>query len=666
MDPPTVNRRAFLALLRASPSQTHGGNRLRSHEYDDVKCRMPKKAEATFLGTVSGGGEEHRRTFWLVPDVGRVFFYMTAERLGQLLVVGPEPDSAFLVDDECVKLTDVSTTFSSPATDAQIRYLRALVRDAGRTGQAKLDSAGGYARITKAAASELIGDLKNGGGEPPAPAGNWAPTAEQAEIVRLFKTGDSLKVYAGAGAGKTTTLRLCAEAQPDRQGLFVAFNRSIIEAAKQSMPRQSVDCRTMHSLAYRATDPVFIERMKSRSNRVHPTTIANKLGINQIGVRVPNPDGTEKPRTLVGGFLASHVLGAITRFCQTADDVPTRKHFARIDAIDAENVWDNNNAVARSLEKHLAVVWADILDPNGWLPFKPDHYLKSWALTRPVLSYDYIAVDEAQDLSGVMAGIVQTQLDAGIQVIAVGDTWQSINEWMNAINALEKLPISASAQLTKSFRFGPPVAAAANAILARLGTDFRIEGNDDVTSTVGPATSEVRCTLARTNAVAVELLLTDREEGGDPHLVGDAQGIVRFCEAAKELQAGVQTNHPELACFSSWLEVQDFCDQHEDGKDLKLMVRLIDKFGADTIISALQNMPSEAKATHIYSTAHKVKGREWNTVALAHDFPRDSEDVSAADLKLLYVAITRGKTHVDPSRVQCLTKVLAGLLTPVA
>ena len=39
----------------------------------------------------------------------------------------------------------------------------------------------------------------------------------------------------------------------------------------------------------------------------------------------------------------------------------------------------------------------DLSDPQGSLPFSHDHYVKVWQLNKPVISADYILLDEAQD-----------------------------------------------------------------------------------------------------------------------------------------------------------------------------------------------------------------------------------------------------------------------------
>src|SRR4051794_13890449 len=78
---------------------------------------------------------------------------------------------------------------------------------------------------------------------------NFAPTAEQAATITDFKAGKSLVVEAGAGTGKTSTLRLMAEATPERKGVYLAYNKAIQTDAAASFP-SNVECRTAHSLAY--------------------------------------------------------------------------------------------------------------------------------------------------------------------------------------------------------------------------------------------------------------------------------------------------------------------------------------------------------------------------------------------------------------------------------
>jgi superfamily I DNA/RNA helicase len=47
----------------------------------------------------------------------------------------------------------------------------------------------------------------------------------------------------------------------------------------------------------------------------------------------------------------------------------------------------------------------------------------------------------------------------------------------------------------------------------------------------------------------------------------------------------------------------------------------------------------------VVSTAHKAKGREWNTVQVSSDFqpPKPDEEPRQDEMRLAYVTVTRGK-----------------------
>src|ERR1700693_217686 len=63
------------------------------------------------------------------------------------------------------------------------------------------------------------------------------PTDEQQLAVDKFLTGRRLKIAAFAGAGKTTTLRMLAEAAPSRGGIYLAFHKGIATEAREKLPR---------------------------------------------------------------------------------------------------------------------------------------------------------------------------------------------------------------------------------------------------------------------------------------------------------------------------------------------------------------------------------------------------------------------------------------------
>ncbi|MCY1208324.1 hypothetical protein D9M68_139770 [compost metagenome] len=103
------------------------------------------------------------------------------------------------------------------------------------------------------------------------------PTEEQAAVVDAVKAGGPLKVKAYAGAGKTSTLRLAAEARGRARGLYLGFNKDITTEAAQKFPHNT-RCRTVHSLAFSATPPEITRKLKNLKPLV---TLIDNEGVEQ-------------------------------------------------------------------------------------------------------------------------------------------------------------------------------------------------------------------------------------------------------------------------------------------------------------------------------------------------------------------------------------------------
>jgi hypothetical protein len=264
-------------------------------------------------------------------------------------------------------------------------------------------------------------------------------------------------------------------------------------------------------------------------------------------------------------------------------------------------------------------------------------------------------VDEGQDLNARLAQIVQDQIGHS-QVVVVGDQFQQIYEWMGSVDALAKFNFPSKAHLTTSFRFGPPIAEVANLILAELGCTLKVTGSS-IPSAIGSLEKPVAI-LTRTNATGISQLLSAQEVGKRAHLIGGGADVIAFAEAARDLQAGIGTQHPDLACFDSWQDVKHYVgeDGEEGGADLRLLVKIVDTYGPEKIITALRHQPEEKAAELVISTAHKAKGRTFDTVQMAGDFPADRKfdpeaddkrPVTAEDLRLFYVGCTRARYQLD-------------------
>lgn len=469
------------------------------------------------------------------------------------------------------------------------------------------------------------------------------PTSEQQAALDLFLSGDSMVIDAGAGTGKTSTLALLA-ASTQRSGRYLAYNKAIVVDVQGRLPERCV-ASTAHSLAFREVGVRYKRRLASQRMKSHE--VARFLGIQPFDIVY----GGQRKR-LSPGYLAGHVMRAVANFTQSADREPSARHFSYIDGIDlpdaaGKRTWTNNDAVRRTLEGALRKAWQDIVKVDGVLRFTHDAYLKIWALGDPRIDSDYILLDEAQDTNPVLAGVLAAQDHA--QLVYVGDENQAIYGWRGAIDAMGGFGAEHRRQLTQSFRFGPAVAAQANHILGMLDTTLRIKGLDSIDSTVGElddpwATDAILC---RTNAASIETVLNAQKRGRPVHLVGGGTEVAAFARAARDLMTGRACYHPELACFNSWGEVQDYVENDPQGSELSLLVRLVDDFGVDDILSAVDGTTPEGPGVVTVSTAHKAKGREWPVVRIAGDFV--SMEAGPEELRLRYVAFTRARQHLDNS-----------------
>jgi hypothetical protein len=476
------------------------------------------------------------------------------------------------------------------------------------------------------------------------------PTSEQQDILSAFATGGGVTIVAAAGSGKTTTLRMIAEAAGRSRGLYVAFNKSVQLDAEASFPRGTL-CRTAHALAYRAYGSQFRARLDGA--RVTASQAARILGINEA---LHLGDHHLQPH-----HIARLAQEAVQRYCYSADEEIQEWHVPVVPGLEHPAL---RSEVRALVLPYARKAWDDLRQVSGQLRFVHEVYIKIWSLSRPQLPYDFILFDEAQDTNSAVLSVIRDQRNA--QVVAVGDPSQAIYGWRGAIDAMDKFD-GTRLYLSKSFRFGPEIAAEANKWLEILRAELRVTGFERIASTVGPLAAP-DAVLCRTNAQAISEVMSGIDAGRRVALVGGGAEMLRLAQAAVGLKAGIGTDHPELCAFRTWAEVQDYAEYDPAGGDLKVFVRLVDKHGADVIIDTLQRLTrDESRADVVISTTHKAKGREWETVRVAPDFrePKPDDDgqpgeVSREDAMLAYVTVTRAKLQLDNGGLAWVNGYLPG------
>lgn len=478
-------------------------------------------------------------------------------------------------------------------------------------------------------------------------------TYEQATAIDNARLGESFKVIAYAGTGKTTTLQMISDAMPQRRGMYLAFNKAIATEAQQKFHRH-VDCRTFHSLAFRSVARGITDKL--RLPRLSPSFLAKEYALAPITLRRMMGGRYEK-YVLMPSRLASLVADAVSYFCSTSSQYPAARHLQ----VPAWLHPDDIDSLQKYLYPAIERRWLESIDPHHQAGIGHDIYLKLWALSEPNIGADYILFDEAQDADPLMLGILLKQRHA--QVIYVGDAHQQIYAWRGAINAMQQLPLPES-RLTTSFRFGQEIADNANTLLAALDESVPLLGHPALQSKVvnKPHTQLRDAILCRTNARAMELLLAGLIHGDRVSLQADHARLNRFVDAANMLKQGKRViDVPELAWFNSWHDVHEYCETNE-GSDIKPLVKLVDDHGISPLKNALSKISPIDQADYIISTAHKAKGLEWNRVHIEDDyqFKLNQHDykISDEELRLLYVACTRAKLSLNIHHIYDLIQQL--------
>ena len=398
-------------------------------------------------------------------------------------------------------------------------------------------------------------------------------TDEQAEIrdaVANLGTGNNLKVIAFAGAGKTTTLKSCAEARNDK-GIYLAFNKSIANEANTKFRNSKCSAMTMHSLAWRA--------MKNRMGHGNWMADINTKTFLNSGImerfHIPEIRGWGKYR------IGAAVMRTMSTYAAGADRKITPKHAeaALVEILGDPDFVPKNKAIIindtidkliKPLTKMTKKYWKQCLDEDQ---YNHDMYLKMLDLDDNLRQdafsgYKYIMIDEAQDINPVQRSILNK---TGVPLIAVGDPYQQIYSWRGAENALQHLP-GQELFLTQSFRFGENIAGLARNILKSIpdggGPKQRLVGAGTGTA---PKWNKQKAIICRTNmGVLFEAIKYQRH--GAVH-VDNMAGLLNDVLSAEALwddrKSDVKSR--ELKQFDNWEEMEIMAEEGSNPNISKLV-----------------------------------------------------------------------------------------------
>ena len=438
-----------------------------------------------------------------------------------------------------------------------------------------------------------------------------------------------LEIIAFADTGKTTTLVHFAEARPHWRFLYVAFNKSVQLEACRKFPG-NVLCKTAHSLAW----PQFGSRYRHK--------LVGQLRVNTV----------MEALNLTDYETAQVTLATLQQFLVSAEPRLQKSHIPKI----AQKLYGSNRMT--NFVKLADRLWQLMQQQTNSRTGMPhDGYLKLFQQSDPILDFDGILLDEAQDTNPITADFLLKQSCAKV---LVGDPHQQIYRFRGAVDAMDGIDSTETMYLTHSFRFGARIATLSNHLLKTFkGETQKVAGlNGD--GSIG-LLQGAHTIIARTNAVLFEEAVKLYRQSW-LGFVGGIQGyrfslIVDAYYLYARREAWIQD--PYIKSFRSFSEMKYFAKTLEDW-ELTSRCKIVETYRhriPDLVERiAAKSVEDLEEANVILTTAHKSKGLEFAQVKMAADFVPlmkndvlllPTEKIAPDEVNLIYVALTRTKNRLE-------------------
>jgi superfamily I DNA/RNA helicase len=474
------------------------------------------------------------------------------------------------------------------------------------------------------------------------------------EQIAITKSTGNIKINAVAGSGKTTTLIEYARTRPKASRiLYLAFNKSVkLEAQRKFTEKGLTNVRveTAHSLAYRYIVHDYGYSIRPNGYTTHE--IADILGLKGNG---------EKHAEFI---IANHINRFIAYFCNSAAQKVQQLDYRKV--VTEPKAKKFVESFYDYIEKQTRVLLGKM--DAGKMDITHDFYLKKFQLSTPVLPYDYILFDEGQDASPAMVDVFAKQ--PATKVI-VGDTHQQIYGFRFAVNALEQVNFP-TFHLSHSFRFNQDIAALAMNVLA-WKKHIKQPHQLSIVGKGGTDKLQSKAVIGRTNLGLLLRVITymdENEKTDGIYFEGNISSYTYADDGASLYDVlslyndnRFKIKDPLIKSMKDLYELEEYIEKTGDVQ-LSMMVEIVKKYGnrIPGIIKSIKDKhisdDDKHKATIIFSTVHRCKGMEYDSVELVHDFIneenlqknvqdlKEQPDAIAAlgeEVNLLYVAITRTK-----------------------
>lgn len=484
-----------------------------------------------------------------------------------------------------------------------------------------------------------------------APERAWSP--QQEAIFAWFRQGQgNLVVRARAGTGKTTTLLRGVSYIADAQAriLICAFNKRIQVELAEKLGDARAEAKTLHALGF-----AFIR--KTWGNVRVDDAVEEERIVEAAGCGVPLA-ALIPIRKLVGLGKGMLPFGSVEALADLGA------------AYECEA--DGPEAAAWPLQRiaqvaHAAMQRAKVKDSRGRITFD-DMLFVPVACGMVRGGYDWVVVDEAQDMNATQLLLAMGACRKGGHIVVVGDDKQAIYGFRGADSgSIDRLKAELKADelgLTTTYRCPKDVVAVAQGIVADFFAAEEAPAgfvawmpSQGLTAWAGVGDA----ILSRTNAPLVGLCLGLIRQGTPARIEGRDIGrtlatLVRKMKASsvpeflERLKGWADKQAARVQAHGKYVEarLQLIEDQRETLAALAEGCRSVEEITVRCSSMFADSMGQDGKvmraASVVLSSVHKAKGLEWKKVFLlektlyCNGKRRDAEESN-----IHYVAVTRAQ-----------------------
>jgi len=462
------------------------------------------------------------------------------------------------------------------------------------------------------------------------------PTAEQLRIIEAATADDTnLIIEARAGAAKTTTLIMLAEALSGKNILSLAFNAKIRDEMRERMPA-NVRAMTLNGIGYAAWREFCGERCRVNERKNYSLLRAEIESLSRAEQEEAWEYFSETLKAIAQAKLVGYPGPRIGQGVKPLTDAATFYD---------ENLLFEATPLQRQLIDTVCMKsWQATL--RGELDF--DDMLLGPAICGVSFDhYDVVLVDEAQDLSPINHVLLRKICRFRTRLIAVGDPCQAIYGFRGAdetsMKTLKKIFDCTTYRLTTSFRCSQAVIENARwrapdmrwPDWAKPGLILR------PTSWTAADIPDGSAILCRNNAPLFNIGLRLLAAGRYPEFAG--RNILKnLAGKMKKIGKPQLPQEKALSAVEMWKEaelkrIRDAALVLDIAECMRLFIRETETLGdAIALVLALEGRSGAIQLM----TGHRAKGLEFETVFfLDHKLCRSD----GQDPNIRYVIETRAK-----------------------